>query len=481
MKNAKTQHTSRQTLNSPALFTDYYELTMAQGYYLSGRQNETAVFDYFFRDVPFDGGYVVFAGISDLLEILSNFSFKQDELEYLADQGFHSEFLEYLEDFELNITLHAAKEGEIVFPLEPVARIEGTIIEAQILETLLLNVLNFESLIATKASRMKLAAGDRIILDFGLRRAQGLGGIQASKAAVIGGVQATSNVYSAHRHGLPASGTMAHSWVQSYETELESFREFAKYYPENCVLLVDTYDTLESGIPNAIKVAKEMEERGEQLKGIRLDSGDLAYFARKSRQLLDEAGLDYVKIAASNQLDERLIKSLINQKAPIDLFGIGTRLVTGQDSPALDGVYKLSMADGKPKLKISENVEKITLPGKKKVYRYLFKDNTFYGDGILLEDEDDIKNIYHPYFTAKHSTVEDFQKEPLLHKMVENGTLISQQPDVHESAEYAQKRLQQLNPEHKRFDNPHIYKVGISKKLLDLREKLTTKLQTKNK
>lgn len=479
MKNTKTIQKNRQTLTDPALFTDYYELTMAQGYFLSGRAKETAVFDYFFREAPFDGGYVIFAGISDLLEILSNFQFQPDELEYLSDQGFHPSFLDYLSNFELNITMHAAREGEVVFPLEPIVQIEGSIIEAQILETLVLNVLNFESLIATKASRMKLAAGDRTILDFGLRRAQGLGGIQASKAAVIGGAEATSNVYSAHRHGLPASGTMAHSWVQSFNTELEAFREFAKYYPNNSVLLVDTYDTLESGVPNAITVAKEMEERGEKLKGIRLDSGDLAYFARKSRQMLDDAGLDYVKIAASNQLDERLIKSLLSQNAPIDLFGVGTRLVTGQDSPALDGVYKLSVAQGEPKLKISENIEKITLPGKKKVYRYLYNDGTFYGDGIQLEEEEQADHIYHPYFPSKHSTVTHFEREELLHKIVDNGKVISELPEVHDNAAYASQRLQQLNPEHKRFDNPHIYKVGISKKLMDLREQLTTKMKSK--
>lgn len=479
MKNLDTIQKTAQTLTHPALYTDYYELTMAQGYYLSGRADEPAVFDYFFRDLPFKGGYVIFAGLTDLLEILSNFTFHEDELEYLADEGFHPEFLEYLRNFDLSLTIHAAREGEVVFPLEPIVRVEGSIIQTQILETLLLNVLNFESLIATKASRLKRAAGNRKVLDFGLRRAQGLGGIQASKAAVIGGVEGTSNVYSAHRHGLFASGTMAHSWIQSFDSELEAFRKYAEFYPKNCVLLVDTYDTLESGVPNAIKVAKEMEERGEKLKGIRLDSGDLAYFARKSRQMLDKADLEYVNIAASNQLDERVIKSLLDQNAPIDLFGVGTRLVTGQDSPALDGVYKLSQVKQEPKLKISENIEKVTMPGRKKVYRYLYNDNTFYGDGIVLENEnqDEIDTIYHPHFPSKHSTVTDFQKEELLQKVVDEGMLVADLSDANESAEYAQQRLSQLNPEHKRFENPHIYKVGISRELMNLRDTITQNIK----
>lgn len=480
MKDTETTHTTSQTLTHPALYTDYYELTMAQGYFLAGRQYEPAVFDYFFRDNPFEGGYVIFAGLSDLLDILSNFTFHEDELSYLANEGFHPEFLDYLRDFELNVTIHAAREGEVVFPLEPIVRVEGNIIETQILETLLLNILNFESLIATKASRLKYAAGDRTVLDFGLRRAQGLGGIQASKAAVIGGVEATSNVYASHRHGLTASGTMAHSWIQSFDSELEAFRKFAEFYPKNAVLLVDTYDTLESGVPNAITVAKEMEERGENLKGIRLDSGDLAYFARKSRQMLDQAGLEYVKIAASNQLDERLIKSLLNQNAPIDLFGVGTRLVTGQDSPALDGVYKLAQVKDEPRLKISENIEKITMPGRKKVYRYLYNDNTFYGDGIMLNSEDSIDTIFHPHYPSKNSTVKNLKKQELLHKVVDQGERIMDLPAPAECADYAGKRLQQLNPEHKRFENPHIYKVGISQELMQLRDRLTGKLKDKD-
>lgn len=477
----KSSTTTSQTLTRPALYTDYYELTMAQGYYLSGRAGEQAVFDYFFRDLPFEGGYVIFAGISDLLQILSDFSFHRDELDYLREQGFQPKFIEYLKNFTLEATIHASREGEVVFPLEAVVRVEGTLVETQILETLLLNLLNFESLIATKATRMKYAAGDRKVMDFGLRRAQGLGGIQASKAAVIGGVDSTSNVYSAFRHGLTASGTMAHSWIQSFDDELTAFRKFAEYYPDECVLLVDTYDTLESGVPNAIKVAKELEEKGRRMKGIRLDSGDLAYFSRKSRKKLNDAGLDYVKIAASNQLDERLIKSLIGQNAPIDFFGVGTRLATGHETPALDGVYKLSSVNNEPTLKISENIEKITLPGLKKVIRYLDENNTFYGDGILLDEEQNTDRIYHPHYPAKHSKVSGYRKEPLLQKVMDNGRLTIDPPGVVESARYARQRFEQLSPEHKRFDNPHIYKVGISKKLMGLREELTQTIKNQNR
>ncbi len=477
----KKTNTDGPFLKRPAIYTDYYELTMAQGYYLSGRKDDRASFDYFFRDIPFDGGYVIFAGIADLLDILQNFHFNEDELNYLVEYGFNDDFLSFLRNFELNADIFAAKEGEIVFPMETVVRVEGTLIETQILETLLLNILNFESLIATKASRMKYAAGDRMVIDFGLRRAQGFGGIQASKAAFIGGVEATSNVYSSFLYDIDASGTMAHSWIQSFEDELTAFRKYAEYYPDNSVLLVDTYDTLGSGIPNAIKVGRELEEEGHRLKGIRLDSGDLAYFSRKSRKQLDDAGLDYVKIAASNQLDERLIKSLISQDAPIDLFGVGTRLVTGNESPALDGVYKLSSVNDEPKLKISENVEKITLPGKKHVIRYFDKSGRFYGDGILLHDEDNVDTIYHPYYKAKHSTVTNMESEELLHLSMKNGKVTDKLPTARESAAYAGKQLEKLNPEHKRFENPHIYKIGISEKLMQLRDNLSTKIKEKNK
>lgn len=481
MNKIKEYTSGQSVLQSPALYTDFYELTMAQGYFLSGRKYDQACFDYFFRDLPFEGGYVIFAGLSDLLQALQNFRFHADELDYLREQGFNESFLDYLKNLELTISITAAKEGEVVFPTEPILRIQGNIIEAQLLETLILNILNFESLIATKASRMKYAAGDRKVLDFGLRRAQGFGGIQASKAAIIGGLEATSNTYSAFTQGTPVSGTMAHSWIQSFDDELTAFRKYAEYYPDDCVLLVDTYDTLGSGVPNAIKVAKELEEQGHQLKGIRLDSGDLAYFSRKARKQLDETGLDYVKIAVSNQLDEHIIKSLLSQNAPIDLFGVGTRLVTGHDTPALDGVYKLAAINDEPKLKISENVEKATLPGIKKVLRLSDDDGMFYGDAIVLDSEFEPETIHHPHFPAKHISIRDFELEPLFEPVIEEGTFLVEPAPPKQSAAYAQKQLKKLNPEHKRFDYPHIYKVGISSRLMNLRNTITDELKQKSK
>ncbi|MFV1885105.1 MAG: nicotinate phosphoribosyltransferase [Balneola sp.] len=456
----------------PAIYTDFYELTMAQGYFLSGKHTQRATFDYFFRKSPFDGGYVVFAGLSDFLDLLRDFRFGDEEIRFLKDKGFKHSFLDFLKDFRFKGNIYSAREGEIIFPNEPILRVEGNILEAQIIETLLLNILNYESLIATKAARIREVAGDKIVLDFGLRRAQGFGGIHASKAAVIGGLNGTSNVYSALLFGLEVSGTMAHSWIQSFEDELTAFRTYAEFYPDSTVLLVDTYDTLKSGIPNAIKVAKELESKGHKLKAVRLDSGDLAYFSKKARKQLDEAGLKYVKIAASNQLDEYLIRSLNDQNAPIDLYGVGTKLVTAYDHPALDGVYKLSSIANKPTLKISENVEKITLPGSKKVIRFLNRDGSFNSDGILLSIEEHCEAIHHPHFPSKTTKVEDLESIELLSLVVHNGTLQLELPTAYESAEYAKSRLQQLSAEHRRFDNPHIYKVGISTALGQLRDQL---------
>ncbi len=456
----------------PAIYTDFYELTMAQGYFLSGKHAQKATFDYFFRKCPFDGGYVVFAGLTDFLELLKDFRFTKAEIAFLKEQGFKDPFLKFLSTFEFKGDIYSVKEGEIIFPNEPVLRVEGNILEGQIIETLLLNILNYESLIATKAARIREVAGDKIVLDFGLRRAQGLGGIHGSKASVIGGLNGTSNVYSGLLFGLDVSGTMAHSWIQAFDDELTAFRTYAEHYPDSTVLLVDTYDTLKSGIPNAIKVGKELEAKGHKLKAVRLDSGDLAYISKKARKQLDEAGLSYVKIAASNQLDEFLIKSLTEQKAPIDLFGVGTKLITAYDNPALDGVYKLSSVAGKPTLKISENVEKITLPASKKVIRYLNNDGTFYCDGILLFDEESATTIQHPHFPTKTTSTKDFEATELPSKVIASGELQISLPSAQESAAYAKSRLQKLSQEHRRFDNPHVYKVGISRKLGELRDRL---------
>ncbi|MEX0646526.1 MAG: nicotinate phosphoribosyltransferase [Balneolaceae bacterium] len=460
-------------IDHPASYTDYYELMMAQGYFLSGLHHKNASFDYYFRNMPFDGGYVVFAGLKELVETIDHFTFSEKETEYLRKEDFSEEFISYLKDFSFKGNLYSVREGEIIFPNEPVIRVEGNLLETQLIETLLLNVLNFQSLIATKASRIKHAAGENsTVLDFGLRRAQGLGGIHATRAAMIGGFDGTSNVYSAQRFSVPAGGTMAHSWVQSFEDELTAFRKYAEHFPHATILLVDTYDTLGSGVPNAITVARELKEQDYNLLGIRLDSGDLAYFSRQSRKMLDDAGFQNVKIAASNQLDERVIASLKTQDAPIDIYGVGTRLVTGQDSPALDGVYKLSSIDDKPTLKISENIEKITLPGKKKIYRYVNDDSSFYGDAVLFESEKIPKKMHHPTFPAKKVDLSNRDFEEILYPVVRKGEIIDELPEVKEIASFHKKRFGKLHREFKRFDNPHIYKVGISSKLMETRDYL---------
>ena len=309
-------------------YTDQYQLAMGQVYFLRKNRNNHATFDYFFRKLPFKGGFAIFAGLENLLEILENLRFDVRDLELLKNEGFDEEYLEYLKDFRFTGNIYSMQEGEVVFQTEPIVRVEANIIEAQIIETLLLNLLNFQTLIATKARRIALQAKGRTLVDFGLRRAQATGGYYASRAAVIGGFVGTSNTRAGRDFGIPVSGTMSHSFIQSYEDELSAFRDFAEINPENSVLLVDTYNTLRSGVPNAIIVGKEMEQKGQKLKAIRLDSGDLAYLARQSRQMLDKAGLEHVKISVSNQLDEFLIKSLLEQDAPIDVFGVGTNMVT---------------------------------------------------------------------------------------------------------------------------------------------------------
>ena len=456
-----------------ATYTDLYQLSMGQVYYLKGRARNQAVFDYFFRKLPFSGGYVIFAGIGDLLPVIEDLHFSKADLEYLRSIGFDPDFVRYLKDFRFTGSISSVKEGEVIFPNEPVVRVEANIIEAQLVETVLLNLLNFQSLVATKAARMRSVAGEKILSDFGLRRAQGLGAYHATRASVIGGFQSTSNVKAALDFGIQSAGTMAHSFIQSYDEELSAFRDFAEKRSSHCVLLVDTYDTLRSGVPNAITVGKEMAARGEKLHGIRLDSGDLAYLSRRARKMLDDAGLEYVTITASNQLDEYVIKSLQDQQAPIDAFGVGTNLVTCPPDAALDGVYKLAFADGKPRIKLSENLVKLTLPDRKQVYRLLNGDGNFYGaDLIALENERDVEVMHHPADPDKSLSLKEFHREPLLHQVMNNGKIAVALPSLWESASYCQGRLARLAPEHKRFENPHIYKVGISSRLRDLRNKL---------
>ena len=454
-------------------YTDLYQLSMAQVYFLKGKSEDEAVFDYFFRKIPFEGGYTVFAGLDDLLPMLRDLSFPQEDLNYLRSIGFDNRFISYLEKFRFGATIFAMNEGEIVFPNEPIVQVHGRIIEAQLAETILLNILNFESLIATKAARMRSVTGNKILSDFGLRRAQGIGGYHATKAAIIGGFNSTSNVKAAHDFAIPVVGTMAHSFVQSYDHELEAFRDFSEMRPENCVLLVDTYDTLQSGVPNAITIAKEMEQKSRRLSGIRLDSGDLAYLSKQARRMLDSADLPYVKITVSNQLNEYVIKSLTDQQAPIDVFGVGTSLVTGPPDAALDGVYKLAYAYGKPRIKLSENLKKITLPGKKQVYRMINGAGNFFGaDVITQQDEREPATMHHPFEADKSLQLKDFKHELMLRKVMEDGEILNELPDLNEIAGYCQEQIRRLPDEYKRFEYPHIYKVGISEKLRKERDRL---------
>jgi len=455
-----------------ALYTDQYELTMAQGYFLYGKHQEEAVFDYFFRSNPYGNGFVVFAGLSDLLEALKNFYFTDEDISYLKNTGLRDDFLEYLRNFRFSGTIYSVEEGEIVFPDEPVLRVEGNLVETQLIESILLNFLNFESLIATKAARIKQVCGNRVFIDFGLRRAQGLGSIHASKACVIGGANATSNVLAGNYFNIPVSGTLAHSWIQSFDDELTAFRKYSEMAPENTILLVDTFDTLNSGVPNAITVAKEMEEQGCRLRGIRIDSGDLYYFSRKARTMLDNAGLEYVKIIVSNQLDEYLIRSLNEQGAPVDGFGVGTNLIIGKGSGALDGVYKLSMNDGIPRMKISENLEKTTLPGKKKIIRTFDEEGIFYADAVVLEEEEKAAGIVHPHIPWKHTDLSCLQQELITQMVMKNGKRITENPEVKSISDFVSTRLAKLSAEHKRFENPHIYKVGVSDSLYHYRNKV---------
>lgn len=456
-----------------ASYTDLYQISMAQVYYQQGKHQHQAVFDYFFRKLPFEGGYAIFSGLETILDLLEDFRFSESDIDYLQSQGLDPKFLDYLKTFKFKGTITSSLEGDIVFPTRPILQVEGNMVEAQLVETMILNILNFQTLIATKASRIRKSARNQMLIDFGMRRAQSTGAYFASRAAFIGGFDATSNVVAGKDFGIPISGTMAHSFVQSYDDELTAFRDFAKSHPQNTVLLIDTYDTLKSGLPNAMTVAKEMKERGERLKGIRLDSGDLSYLAKQCRKALDDAGLHEVKIAASNQLDEYVIRSLKEQQGPIDVFGVGTNLVIGHPDAALDGVYKLAYANGKPRIKLSENIEKLTLPHKKQVYRIRnSKDKIIGSDAITLRHETEVQRMNHPFDLTKYTSFNECDAEALLQGVMENGKRLQNPKSVKEVKAYSQKRLAELPEEYQRFENPHLYKVGVSDLLLKERDEL---------
>lgn len=394
------------------LYTDYYELTMAQAFFLRNRHLEEATFDYFYRKAPFSGAYVIFAGAQTLADTLSNFVFDNEAITFLKKQGFDSSFLQWLSDFSLDVSIKMPPEGSIVFPNEPIAEIRGPVSHCMLLETILLNIFNFESLIATKASRMKnvMLPGQKLI-DFGLRRAQGFSGLYASRAAIIGGCDTSSNVLSGMVHNHPVGGTHAHSWIQSFPTELEAFQAYSETYPDATTLLVDTYDTLESGILNSIKVAKELEKKGCRLKAVRLDSGDFRQLIPKVRTKLDKAGLEYVKIIVSDNIDEYKINDLNSGEVKADIFGVGTRLITGYDSPALNGVYKMSSLNGEPVIKRSDDTSKISLPGSKKVYRFI--NNELFSHDIVQTSSEEKPKDAHELHSVFWKSGEPYPKENL--------------------------------------------------------------------
>lgn len=455
-------------------YTDLYQLTMAQVYFLQGQHQQPTIFDYFFRKLPFGSGYAVFAGLTDLLNILENLRFDEADIEFLAKNGAHPEFLHYLKNFQFTGTIYAVTEGDLVFPTAPMVRVEANIIEAQLIETILLNILNFQTLIATKASRIRHVAGDSSLIDFGLRRAQGPGAYYASRAAIIGGFDATSNVRAGRDYQIPVSGTMAHSFIQSYDSELAAFRAFVEVWPEHSTLLVDTYNTLESGVPNAILVGKEMEQRGQRLQAIRLDSGDLNYLAHKARHMLDATGMSYVKIVASDQLNEHSIKTLRTQKAPIDGFGVGSNLIVGMPDAALDGVYKLVEVNQQPRIKLSENVAKITIPYKKQVYRVMTDHDLFLGaDVIALAQEQPLDGLYSP--------LQSYRKEPLLHQVMAQGKTVITAKSLAQIREYSSLRLSQLADEYKCIEHPKTYQINLSDALNAKRDELIQKYEQSDK
>lgn len=469
------------------MLVDFYELTMGNGYFHEGLKDEIAYFDMFFRRVPDKGGYCIMAGVQQLIEYLSNLEFSNDDIAYLKSKNmFSDEFLDYLSNFKFTCDVWAVPEGNPVFPGEPLVTVRGPVIQAQFIETMILLTINHQTLIATKANRISRAAKGRPVMEFGSRRAQGYdGAIYGARAAVIGGCSSTACTISDMMFNVPAVGTMAHSWVQLFDTEYEAFKSWAEVYPTNCVLLIDTYNVIKSGLPNAIKVFDEiLKPKGIRPAGIRIDSGDITYLTKKCRKILDEAGYPDCKIVISNSLDEYIIRDVLDQGACIDSFGVGERLITAKSEPVFGGVYKLVAIekDGKivPKIKISENEEKITNPGFKKITRIFDKEtDTALADVISLANEDlsskkDIE-IFNPVHTWKRKTLSNFYLKDLQEQIFKNGKLVYKAPTTLEIKEYAKKETEKLWPEILRLENPHTYYVDLSTELWKLKNELLNK------
>ncbi|NLY45782.1 MAG: nicotinate phosphoribosyltransferase [Tissierella sp.] len=467
-----------------SMLADFYEFTMANGFLEYNLEDKIAYFDMFFRSIPEDGGFAIMAGVEQIIEYLKNLKFTDQDIEYFKSRNmFSHKFLEYLRNFKFSCDVWAVPEGTPIFPQEPVVIVRGPLVQAQLVETMILLTINHQSLVATKANRIVRAAKGRPVVEFGSRRAHSYdSAILGARAAYIGGCVGTANTISDRDYGIPALGTMAHSWVQLFPSELDAFRAYARTYPDNCYLLVDTYNTLRDGVPNAIKIFKEeIVPRGFRPKGIRIDSGDIAYLSKEARKLLDEAGFEDCTIMASSGLDEYIIEDLLKQGSQIDSFGVGERLITAKSQPVFSGVYKLTAVEenGKiiPKIKISSNVGKITTPGFKQIYRLFDKDtHKAIGDVVTEHDEtiDESKpyEIFHPLFTWKRKTIKNFYAKKLLVQIFDKGNQVYESPDIEEIRKYCKDQLNTLWDEVKRFEKPHEYIVDLSQSIWEVKDRL---------
>ena len=466
------------------LLCDFYEFAMANGYFEAGMGEKIVYFDMFYRTVPDNASYSITAGLEQVIDYIENLHFSDEDIDFLRTKKiFHEDFLEYLKNFKFECDVWALREGTVVFPQEPIIIVKGPIMQAQMLETMILLTINHQSMVATKANRIVTAAKGRPVVEFGSRRAQGYTGANlGARASYIGGCAGTANTLAEKLYGVPALGTMAHSWVQLFSSEYEAFKTYAQVYPNNCLLLVDTYDTLKEGIPNAIRVwNEELVPKGIRPKGIRIDSGDIAYLSKKARVMLDEAGFSDAIIMASNSLDEWTIESILTQGAKLDSFGVGERLITSKSSPVFGGVYKLVAYEENgeivPTIKISENVAKITTPGFKSLYRIYDKSTMkAEADVVCLNseklDELDELEIFHPIYTWKRKKFTNFVAKNLMVKVFEKGKLVYDMPTLEEIKDYAQKELASLWDEVKRLENPHEYIVDLSQDLWDIKDRL---------
>lgn len=465
--------------DSLALHTDLYEINMGYTYWKKGNANKKSVFEMYYRSNPFGMGYTIFAGLERVIQYIKNLSFSDSDISYLRNEiGYEEDFLDFLKKWKFSGTIRAMREGEVAFANEPLIQVEGPIFDCQIIETALLNIVNYQTLITTKASKVKTAAENDTVMEFGARRAQEMdASIWGARASYIGGVESTSNTRASKLFGIPASGTHAHSLVQAYRHEYQAFKAYAETH-KNCVFLVDTYDSIQSGVPNAIKIADEFGDKINFI-GVRLDSGDLSYQSKRVRELLDAAGYPNVKIFASNDLDAKTITSLKMQGAKIDVWGVGTKLITAYDQPALGAVYKLVSIENEehkmlPTLKLTSNIEKITSPGKKQVWRIRSENNTKpEGDLVTLFDErPDLEEelfMFHPQYTYINKTVKNFTARPLLVEIFNNGEKVYQEPSLEEIRKYAAEKLSEQYEEHRRLLNPEKYPVDLSENLYDLK------------